>query len=84
MVSAQAIKDEGLTMAQQELPEVMTPAELAEYLRTTTASLSQDRYLGQGVPFVKYGKRVRYMRQDVLDYLAANRQRTDPRRVASA
>lgn len=69
---------------QHDLPEVLTPAEAAQYLRMTTAALAQDRYLGRGIPFVKYGKRVRYLRQDVLDYLTANRQSTDPRRVASA
>lgn len=68
---------------QHQLPEVLTPAELADFLRTTTASLAQDRYLGRGIPFIKHGKRVRYLRQDVLDYLTANRvQRTD--NVASA
>lgn len=73
-------------MDQQDLPEVLTPAEAAQYLRLTTAALAQDRYLGRGIPFVKYGKRVRYLRQDVLDYLAANRvQRSDdPRGAASA
>jgi hypothetical protein len=59
---------------EDHLPEVVTPTELAQYLRTTRASLSQDRYLGRGIPFVKHGKRVRYLRQDVLDYLAANRR----------
>lgn len=42
-------------------------------MRTSAASLAQDRYLKRGIPFVKYGKRVRYLRQDVLDFLAANR-----------
>lgn len=59
----------------------MTAAEVALYLRTTTGNLAQDRYLGRGVPFVKYGSRVRYRRQDVLAYLDANRcTRTDQRR----
>jgi hypothetical protein len=68
-----------------ELPAVMTPAIVAEFLHTTTNTLSQDRYLGRGLPFVKFGNRVRYLRQDVLDYLSANRvQRTDdPRGVVA-
>jgi len=70
-------------MAQQELPEVMTPAEVAQFLRTTTASLAQDRYLGRGIPYTKFTKRVRYLRQDVFDYLAANRRRTDNPRGAA-
>jgi hypothetical protein len=65
--------------AETDLPELMTPPEVAAYLRITVAALSQDRYLGKGVPFIRYGgKRIRYLRQDVLDYLAANRAtRTD-------
>lgn len=69
-----------------DLPAVMTPPEVADFMQTTTSSLAQDRYLGQGIPFVKFGKRVRYLRDDVLDYLTANRvQRTgDPRGVGVA
>jgi hypothetical protein len=67
-----------------ELPEVMTTPQLAAFMQTTTNSLNQDRYLGRGIPFVKFGKRVRYLRNDVLDYLAANRcQRTDDPRGAA-
>lgn len=60
----------------KELPELLTPQELAELLRTTTNSLSQDRYLGRGVPFIRTGRRILYAREDVLAYLEANtRQR---------
>ena len=68
-----------------ELPEVMTTPQLAAFMQTTIDSLAQDRYLGKGIPFVKFGKRVRYLRNDVLDYLAANRvHRTDDPRGAAA
>lgn len=68
-----------------DLPEVLTAPELAKFLRTTAAALAQDRYHGRGVPFVKFGsKRVRYLRQDVIDYIAANRmQRTDDPRATA-
>jgi hypothetical protein len=55
------------------LPEVATPKEAAKYVKTTEQALAQDRYLGRGLPYVRYGGRIRYLRQDVLDYLAANR-----------
>ena len=72
-------------MDQIDLPEVLTPPELAAFMRTTTTSLAQDRYTGRGVPYVKFGKRVRYMRSDVLAFLASNRmQRTDDPRSATA
>ncbi|BBY67556.1 helix-turn-helix transcriptional regulator [Mycolicibacterium helvum] len=58
-----------------DLPEVVTPKQLAEYFQTTEASLAQDRYLGRGVPFIKVGtKRVRYLRSDVLAYLESQRR----------
>lgn len=66
------------------LPPVATPKHVAILLDTTEGSLSQDRYLGRGIPFVKYGKRVRYLREDVLDFLQRNRmQRTDDPRGAA-
>lgn len=67
-----------------ELPILMTPAELARFLRTTTNSLAQERYLGRGVPFIKNGRRVLYARSDVVAYLERNTvQRTDDPRGAA-
>ncbi|WP_240760804.1 helix-turn-helix domain-containing protein [Mycolicibacterium sp. CR10] len=72
-------------MVLDDLPPLLTPAELADLMRTTTNSLSQDRYLGRGVPFIKNGKRVLYARTAVLDYLERNTaQRTDDPRGVSA
>ncbi|WP_074413524.1 MULTISPECIES: helix-turn-helix domain-containing protein [Mycolicibacterium] len=56
-----------------ELPELLTPKQLSEFIGISEASLGQDRYLGQGIPYVKVGKRVRYLKDDVLAYLQANR-----------
>jgi hypothetical protein len=55
-----------------ELPELCTTAQLAKILQATVNSLAQDRYLGRGIPYIKVGRRVRYRRQDVLDYLKRN------------
>jgi len=56
----------------QDLPELMLPKELAPVLRTTTASLADDRYLGRGIPFVRHGRKVLYRKAAVLAYLKAN------------
>lgn len=32
-----------------------------------------DRTLGRGIPYVKFKRRVRYLKSDVLKYLAENR-----------
>lgn len=56
-----------------QLPALATPAEVAEYLHTTTASLAQDRYPGgTGPKFIKRGSRVLYRWSDVLEWLDRN------------
>ena len=62
------------------LPPVIKSNELAPVLRTTVDALSQDRYRGVGIPFVKMGRRVRYLRADVARYLM--KHRTNPRGAA--
>lgn len=57
----------------QGFPEVATPKQTAEFVSSTVQALAQDRYLNRGLPYVKFGGRIRYLRQDVLDYMAANR-----------
>lgn len=55
------------------LPPVAKSSQVAEVLQTTSSAMAQERYLQRGIPYVKYGNRVRYLREDVLRYLAANR-----------
>jgi len=52
-----------------QLPALATPAEVAEYLRTTTAPLAQDRYRGTGPKFIKDGSRVLYRWSHILEWL---------------
>ena len=40
-----------------QLPPLATPVEVAEYLHTTTASLTQNRNRGTGPRFIKRGSR---------------------------
>ena len=42
---------------------------MADYLRTTTAAVAQDRYKGTGPKFIKRGSRVLYRWSDVLEWL---------------
>ncbi|OSC32301.1 DNA-binding protein [Mycobacterium vulneris] len=65
-----------------QIPPHATPAELAEYLHTTTASLAQDRYRGTGPKFIKRGRRVLYRWSDILEWLESNtfQLTNDPRR----
>lgn len=56
-----------------DLPELATPKQVAEFLGVTEAALAQDRYLKKGITYVKDGKRIRYFRDDVLAYLKSCR-----------
>lgn len=71
---AQLYANTGIDLS--ELPPIITPPELAPVIRTTVDSLAQDRYRNTGIPFVKVGRRVRYLRADVARYLMANRKAT--------
>lgn len=51
--------------------EFGTADQVAEELHTTAAKLAQDRYLGQGLPYVKFGRRVLYRWSDVHQYMAS-------------
>ncbi|MFV8233701.1 DNA-binding protein [Mycolicibacterium fortuitum] len=60
-------------IAPEELPPVATAAQVATVVQTTVDALAQDRYRRRGIPYVKIAGRVRYLREDVLNYLTANR-----------
>lgn len=55
------------------LPPVATSKHIAAVIGTSEAALAQDRYQHKGIPYTKCGSRVRYLRPDVLAFLASNR-----------
>lgn len=55
------------------LPPVSTSRQVAAVIGTSEAALSQERYQHKGIPYTKIGRRVRYLRSDVIEFLAANR-----------
>ncbi|WP_197382656.1 helix-turn-helix domain-containing protein [Mycolicibacterium mengxianglii] len=55
------------------MDDVLTAKQVAQLIQTTEASLAQDRYRGTGLPYTKINSRVRYLREDVVAYLNANR-----------
>ncbi|WP_315770188.1 helix-turn-helix domain-containing protein [Rhodococcoides kroppenstedtii] len=60
--------------------DLLTPAQCAEVLNMSVASLANMRYRGNGPVFVKIGGSVRYRRSDLDTYLRGNRySRTDTR-----
>ena len=55
------------------LPKSINEKELASVLKSSVAKLRRDRWLGQGIPYVKNGRLVRYLETDVLEFLEENR-----------
>ncbi|OBB71236.1 hypothetical protein A5759_23275 [Mycobacterium sp. 852014-52144_SCH5372336] len=55
------------------LPHIAKPEHVAKVMHTTVDALAQDRYRRRGLPWVKISGRVRYLRADVLKFLAHNR-----------
>lgn len=62
-----------LATMSEKLPTLMTTEQVAEWLAVSTGSLDQDRYMGKGLPYVKVGRRIRYLHDDIVKYLAENR-----------
>lgn len=55
------------------LPHIAKPEHVAAVMHTTVDALAQDRYRRRGLPWVKISGRIRYLRADVLQFLADNR-----------
>lgn len=70
-MTADLLAETGIDLTQ--LPPIATAKEVAALLQTSQASLAQDRYLGQGIPYIKHGRLVRYLRADVARYLVTHR-----------
>jgi hypothetical protein len=63
--------DTGIDLS--SLPDIMTADQLAVAIQKTVDALAQDRYRDRGIPYVRVGRRIRYLRADVARYLIANR-----------
>lgn len=70
---ATLIADMENTVPTHLLPHIAKPEQVAVMVQTTVDALAQDRYRRRGIPHVKVGGRVRYLRADVLKFLADNR-----------
>ena len=54
------------------IEELMTTKQLANVLGFAAKTLSNQRVLGTGIPFIKIGNAVRYKRSDVETYIEEN------------
>ncbi len=56
-----------------DFDEPIPAKKVAQLLYTSEERLANDRYLGRGLPYTKFGSRVYYLRSDITAFLAANR-----------
>ena len=68
---AKLYADTGIDLSM--LPSIMTAEELAPAIRSSVGAFAQDRYRNRGIPYIRMGRRIRYVRADIARYLAANR-----------
>jgi hypothetical protein len=66
-------------MSQINLPpeqQYLTDREVCAITKRGLQTLRNDRFKGQGVPYTKFGRLVRYRLSDVLQYLEAHKIQT--------
>lgn len=56
----------------------LTEAEVSRLTGRAKSTLQKDRVCRVGIPYIKMGHTVRYLLQDVHDYMQANRIETAP------
>jgi len=54
----------------------LNEAEVSEMTGRAVSTLRNDRYLRQGLPFIKWGRSVRYDFEEVVAFLEAKKIRT--------
>lgn len=54
------------------VPQLLTEQQVSEVTGIAVPSLRADRCRGNGFPFVKFGKRVRYRADDLVKFIAAH------------
>ena len=64
--------------------ECVTEYEVSEMTKLSLATLRNNRRLGLGIPYIKIGRSVRYMKSDVLAYLESLRVETKPHKPQNA
>jgi len=58
------------------LPRLLTEKEVAGILTASVSKLRRNRWLGQGIPYMKNGRLVRYREDDVIAFVERNRVET--------
>ena len=59
-----------------ELPELISPPNLAQKIGVGVNCLAKWRLTGEGPPFIRVGRRVHYHPEDVANWLQSRRVRS--------
>jgi predicted DNA-binding transcriptional regulator AlpA len=62
----------------------LRPPEAAAYLKISTSTLAKKRLYGDGPKFARWGKAIRYRREDLDAYMAAQVVHSTSERLATA
>ena len=58
----------------EDLPAFLTERQLADILHCSVRTLQRHRLIGDGPPFIKFGRLVRYLTPDVLSHAQSSRR----------
>ena len=56
-------------MSNQIFPRLLNQKEVASIIRKSEAWLERQRWLGEGIPYLKIGRSVSYQEDDILSFL---------------
>ena len=56
-------------MYSSKFPRLLNQKEVASIIRKSEAWLERQRWLGEGIPYLKIGRSVRYQEDDILSFL---------------
>jgi predicted DNA-binding transcriptional regulator AlpA len=65
---------------QLESERLLTPSEAAKFLRVSISWLAKSRMRGDGPPFVKIGRAIRYRESSLVQWLKSNQRRSTSER----
>lgn len=61
-----------------DIPRYVNEKEVSRITGRAVQTLRNERFRGQGIPYVKVGRAVRYRLSDVIDFMEARKVKTVP------
>ena len=60
-----------------EKPEYITEVEVSNITKIALSTLRNHRFLNRGIPYVKFGRSVRYRLSDVIEFMEGHKIQTN-------